>query len=80
MMWTNWKKGLYPKKCLCDGSGSTETASHDGDDVEGFCDSDTKVDPPEDGMIDIESNGSSFKLHKVDYLSFTATSDRGNPP
>ena len=58
----NWKKGLYPRKCLRNGNGSTETASHDGDDVEGYHDNDTKGDPPEDGMIDTESDGSSFKL------------------
>jgi len=54
----------YPRKCLHDGddNGSTETASHDGDDVEGYCDSDIEGDPPEDGMIDSESDGSSFKL------------------
>ena len=37
----------YPRKRLRDGNGSTETASHDGDDVEGYCDSDTKGDPPD---------------------------------
>ena len=35
---------VYPRKRLHngDGNGSTETTSHDGDDVEGYCDRNTK--------------------------------------
>jgi len=57
----------YPKKNLCDGdgNGNTETTSHNDDDVDGYHGSNTEKNPPEDGRIDTESDGFSFKLSEV---------------
>jgi len=49
-MWINWKKGQARKRL------------HNGDDVEGYRDSNTEGNPPEDGVIDSESDDPSFKL------------------
>jgi len=60
------KERHYPKKRPRDGDGSSsndpETTGRDGDRVEGYRDSDNEEDPPEDGEINTESDGSNFKL------------------